>query len=63
MRDGLLVAEADLNLIRQIKDKWCFQVMTGIPLDIYLLYTVMKSCACIHDSCVPDIVCILHVHT
>ncbi|PIK61306.1 putative beta-ureidopropionase isoform X2 [Apostichopus japonicus] len=27
-RDGLLVTEVNLNLIRQIKDKWCFQ-MTG----------------------------------
>lgn len=27
-RDGLLVTEMNLNLIRQIKDKWCFQ-MTG----------------------------------
>lgn len=27
-RDGLLVTEINLNLIRQIRDKWCFQ-MTG----------------------------------
>ncbi|XP_071485479.1 beta-ureidopropionase-like, partial [Diadema antillarum] len=27
-RDGLHVTEVDLNLIRQIKDKWAFQ-MTG----------------------------------
>ncbi|XP_030848160.1 beta-ureidopropionase isoform X2 [Strongylocentrotus purpuratus] len=27
-RDGLLVTEVDLNLVRQVKDKWCFQ-MTG----------------------------------
>ena len=26
VRDGLLVAEMDLNLCRQVKDKWCFQV-------------------------------------
>ena len=26
MRDGLLVTEVDLNLIQQIKDKWCMQV-------------------------------------
>lgn len=25
-RDGLLVTEVDLNLNRQVKDKWCFQV-------------------------------------
>ena len=27
VRDGLLIAEADLNLIQQIKDKWNFQVI------------------------------------
>ena len=27
VRDGLLVTELDLNLCRQVKDKWCFQVM------------------------------------
>jgi len=26
VRDGLLVAEMDLNQCRQVKDKWCFQV-------------------------------------
>ena len=26
VRDGMLVTEMDLNLIQQIKDKWCFQV-------------------------------------
>lgn len=26
VRDGLLVTEMDLNIIQQIKDKWCFQV-------------------------------------
>ena len=25
-RDGLLVTVVDLNLCRQIKDKWCFRV-------------------------------------
>ena len=29
MQDGLLVTEVDLNLIQQIKDKWCFPV--GLP--------------------------------
>lgn len=33
VRDGLLVVQVDLNLIRQVKDKWGFQ-MTG-RLDIY----------------------------
>ena len=28
VRDGLLVTELDLNLCRQVKDKWCFQVMS-----------------------------------
>ena len=28
MRDGVLVCEMDLNLIQQIKDKWCLQVRT-----------------------------------
>ncbi|WP_411025000.1 nitrilase-related carbon-nitrogen hydrolase, partial [Salmonella sp. s54836] len=26
IKDGLLVTQMDLNLIRQIKDKWCFQM-------------------------------------
>ena len=26
VRDGLLVASVDLNMCRQIKDKWCFRV-------------------------------------
>ena len=26
INDGLLVTEVDLNLCRQVKDKWCFQV-------------------------------------
>ena len=25
-KDGLLLVEVDLNLCRQIKDKWCFRV-------------------------------------
>lgn len=33
VRDGLLVAEIDLNLCRQIKDKWCFQMTQR--LDMY----------------------------
>lgn len=28
-RDGLLLADIDLNLCRQIKDKWCFRVSAG----------------------------------
>ena len=30
--DGLLVAEIDLNLCRQIKDKWGFQLTGRLPL-------------------------------
>ena len=28
-RDGLLVTRVDLNLCRQIKDKWCLRVSGG----------------------------------
>lgn len=28
VNDGLLVTEVDLNMCRQVKDKWCFQVCT-----------------------------------
>lgn len=33
VRDGVILAQVDLNLCRQIKDKWCFR-MTG-RLDLY----------------------------
>jgi len=33
IRDGLLVTELDLNLCRQVKDKWCFQM--NQRLDMY----------------------------
>lgn len=33
LRDGLLVCELDLNLCRQVKDKWCFQMTQR--LDMY----------------------------
>ena len=29
-RDGLLVASVDLNMCRQIKDKWCFRVSISV---------------------------------
>ena len=32
-RDGLLVAEMDLNLCRQVKDKWCFRVGDSRDID------------------------------
>jgi len=31
-RDGLCVAEADLNLCTQIRDKWLFQMTSRYPL-------------------------------
>eukprot|EP01098_Paradermamoeba_levis_P017156 TRINITY_DN967_c0_g1_i1.p1 TRINITY_DN967_c0_g1~~TRINITY_DN967_c0_g1_i1.p1 ORF type:complete len:390 (-),score=112.62 TRINITY_DN967_c0_g1_i1:60-1229(-) len=31
-QDGLLVSELDLNLIRQVRDKWCFQMTQRLEL-------------------------------
>ncbi|XP_075216209.1 beta-ureidopropionase pyd3 [Lycorma delicatula] len=31
-KEGLLVAELDLNLCRQVKDVWCFQMTQRLPL-------------------------------
>ena len=31
-RDGLLVASVDLNMCRQVKDKWCLRVRIWINL-------------------------------
>lgn len=31
-RDGLLVTEMDLNLVRQVKDKWCFRTTQRLEL-------------------------------
>ena len=39
MRDGLLISEVDLNLISQIRDKWCFQVLLLPYIRIYNTYT------------------------
>lgn len=33
VKDGLLVTEVDLNMCRQVKDKWCFQMTSR--LDMY----------------------------
>ena len=33
VEDGLLVTEVDLNLIQQIRDKWCFQVSVLIVME------------------------------
>lgn len=32
VRDGLLVTEVDLNLCRQVKDKWSFQMTQRLPM-------------------------------
>lgn len=32
VQDGLLVTEVDLNLIQQIKDKWCFQMTMRLEM-------------------------------
>ena len=32
-RDGLLISEMDLNLCRQIKDKWCLRVCLYMYVD------------------------------
>ena len=37
VRDGLLVASVDLNMCRQIKDKWCFRVRSLFNFRILLL--------------------------
>ena len=37
VRDGLLVTEVDLNLIRQVRDKWGFQMTARLPMYAELL--------------------------
>jgi len=32
VNDGLLVTEVDLNLVRQVRDRWCFQMTQRLPL-------------------------------
>jgi len=32
VKDGLLVSEIDLNMCRQVKDKWCFQMTQRLDL-------------------------------
>ncbi|KAL3857684.1 hypothetical protein ACJMK2_012326 [Sinanodonta woodiana] len=49
-RDGLLVAEMDLNLCRQIKDKWGFRMTQRLDLYAESLREAVK-----HDY-VPDII-------
>jgi beta-ureidopropionase len=50
VRDGLLVTQVDLNLIRQVKDKWGFQMTARLPLYADLLQRASR-----HDF-VPQIV-------
>ncbi|XP_062506815.1 beta-ureidopropionase-like [Corticium candelabrum] len=40
--DGLLVAELDLNLCRQIRDKWCFQMTSRLDMYAEELPKVIK---------------------
>jgi len=43
IRDGLIVAEVDLNLCRQIKDKWGFQMTARLDLYSRLLSSATKD--------------------
>ena len=42
-RDGLLVTEIDLNMIQQIKDKWCIQVCVCV-----CVCACVHACVCVH---------------
>ncbi|KAF2357869.1 Carbon-nitrogen hydrolase [Trinorchestia longiramus] len=53
-RDGLLVAEMDLNLCRQIKDKWGFRMTQRLDLYAEALTAAVKS------DYVPSVVHDLH---
>ena len=41
MRDGVLVCEADLNLIEQVMDSWVFRMTSRFPMyaDLLKRYT------------------------
>lgn len=41
--DGLLIAEVDLNLCRQVKDKWGFQMTQRLPLYVKTLTEAIKE--------------------
>ena len=43
VRDGLLVTQVDLNLIRQVKDKWSFQMTARLPLYADLLNRATRA--------------------
>ncbi|KAL6052208.1 Beta-ureidopropionase [Balamuthia mandrillaris] len=49
-RDGLLIADIDLNLCRQVKDRWCFQMTQR--LDLY----AKSLTAAIQDDFQPQII-------
>lgn len=49
-RDGLLIVQVDLNLCRQIKDKWCFRMTQRLDLYADSLAQAIK------DDYKPDIV-------
>lgn len=42
-QDGLLIAEMDLNLCRQIKDHWGFRMTQRLPLYADSLAQAIKS--------------------
>ena len=42
VRDGLLITEVDLNLCRQIKDKWCFRITQRLDLYAESLTNAIK---------------------
>lgn len=42
VRDGVIVAEIDLNLCRQVKDKWCFRMTQRLPLYASALTEAIK---------------------
>ncbi len=43
VRDGLLVTQVDLNMIRQVKDKWSFQMTARLPLYADLLNRATRA--------------------
>merc|ERR1711981_260274 len=43
VKDGLLVTELDLNLCRQVKDKWCFQMCQRLDMYSQGLHDITNS--------------------
>lgn len=55
-KDGLLVTELDLNLCRQVKDRWSFQMTARLPLYAEGLTEAIKpefKRQIVHDASVP----------